>query len=310
MTRRRFGDFFAELSGERAIAYYPRLVPVAGSVNAAVLLGQLTYWTPRAHDPDGWIYKTQAELAQETGLGRWEQETARKLLRASGILLEKRAGVPARLYFKIDHEALSRAWEETYPEVDSSKDEESPQPRMRKSHKQGVTSGNGGPPRMRESRKQARGETTDKPAGQPQTLKEQGISSSTTSTTTGGGGVDEEELGMQLPSLMRSEGIAEEVLERAVAEALSALRLAIADDRLGSGPISYCLGVARRVQRDHEAAQRSDAAASKVEQRRLELEAVCPHGSQWATCSACQQEVEAGQRLRARINKGSDEAVA
>ncbi len=311
MSRRRFGDFFAELNQERAIAYYPRLVRVAGSVNAAILLGQLTYWTPRARDPEGWIYKTQAELEDETGLGRWEQETARKLLKASGILHEKRAGVPARLFFKIDHDALSRTWEEIYPEAIEDQDEVSPHPRMRDSHIQGLTSGNASRSRMRQNHKQGRGKTADKSVAAPQSFKESKTSSATTSTTPGGGGkVDEEKLAADLPGLMRADGISEDVIDKAVTEALSALRAAVADGRVSKGPVSYCLGVARRVQREHERSLGSVEASQRVEQRRLELEAVCPHGAAWASCASCQEEAQVGERLRARLNKADGEAVA
>lgn len=122
-TGRRFGEFFAELQTD-VIAYHPRLVRVTGGVTSTILLGQLLYWTPRTRpEAEGWIYKTQPELELETGLTRREQDTARKKLRDSGILQEKKVGVPAKLFFRIDLEALSNLYEQTYPEPDP---EESP----------------------------------------------------------------------------------------------------------------------------------------------------------------------------------------
>ncbi len=90
----------------RPIAFFSAYAHALGSVTAALLLSQLCYWADKGHDPDGWIYKTQAELEAETGMGRREQETARRVLRAAGILAERKAGTPARLYFRVDFERL------------------------------------------------------------------------------------------------------------------------------------------------------------------------------------------------------------
>ncbi len=90
----------------RPIAFYSAYAHALGSVTAALLLSQLCYWADKGHDPDGWIYKTQAELEAETGMGRREQETARRVLRAAGVLQERKAGTPAKLYFRVDFEAL------------------------------------------------------------------------------------------------------------------------------------------------------------------------------------------------------------
>ncbi len=90
----------------RPIAFYSAYAHALGSVTAALLLSQLCYWSDKGHDGDGWIYKTQADLEAETGMGRREQETARRVLRAAGILHERKAGTPARLYFRVDCERL------------------------------------------------------------------------------------------------------------------------------------------------------------------------------------------------------------
>jgi hypothetical protein len=76
------------------------------SVTAGVFISQILYWTPRTKDPNGWIYKTQADIYEETALTRREQETARRILRNQGVLEEKKAGVPCRLYFRVNMAAL------------------------------------------------------------------------------------------------------------------------------------------------------------------------------------------------------------
>ena len=46
---------------------------------------------------------------QETGLSRWEQETARRALRRAGLLEERRLGMPAKLWFRVCADVLMHA---------------------------------------------------------------------------------------------------------------------------------------------------------------------------------------------------------
>lgn len=90
---------------DRPIAFQRSFIRLDIGVTAALFLSQMTYWTNRSDD-DGWVYKTQEEWEEETGLSRYEQEGARKKLRSIGVLLEKRKGVPARLFYKVDNNVL------------------------------------------------------------------------------------------------------------------------------------------------------------------------------------------------------------
>ena len=92
---------------DQPIAYHPLLAKVCKSVTTAVYLSQLLYWTPRARDPGGWFYKTEAALSEETGLTRRNQETGRSRLSELKILQVTRRGVPATLYYKLDLERLA-----------------------------------------------------------------------------------------------------------------------------------------------------------------------------------------------------------
>jgi hypothetical protein len=96
----------------RVISYYPRLSKLTKSVTATVLLCQFMFWRGKEWDPDGWLYKTQSEIEEETGLSRKEQETARRKLREAGILEEEKRGVPARLYYRVNMQNLDKAWSE------------------------------------------------------------------------------------------------------------------------------------------------------------------------------------------------------
>ena len=95
----------------RPIAYHPRLAKPLGSVNAAILFGQLVYWHDKTNNPLG-VYKTALEIEEETGLSVKEQETARKKLKERGILIETLKRLEHRLFFKIDFDAYDAYMDE------------------------------------------------------------------------------------------------------------------------------------------------------------------------------------------------------
>ncbi|MCW9716786.1 DNA replication protein [Avibacterium sp. 21-594] len=95
----RFSQYLRQLG--QPIAYYPQLAKPLGGVTSAILFGQLFFWQDKTSNPLG-VYKTQAELEQETGLTRREQETARKKLVELGILIETHKRLEHRIYFKLN----------------------------------------------------------------------------------------------------------------------------------------------------------------------------------------------------------------
>ncbi|RLC33283.1 hypothetical protein DRH14_05155 [Candidatus Shapirobacteria bacterium] len=95
-----------KLLGDRPVAYHPQLARILGGVKEALFVSQMLYWQGKGRIPDGWIWKTRAEWTEETGLSRWEQETARKNLCRLGVLEEKRQGIPAKLYYRLNLERL------------------------------------------------------------------------------------------------------------------------------------------------------------------------------------------------------------
>jgi hypothetical protein len=96
------------LGGGRTIAYKTDLAHATGSVTAGLLLSQFWYWSNSRDvaDRDGWFWKTMPDITDETGLTRTEQENARKRLVQHGILREERRGTPAKLWFRLDKNAL------------------------------------------------------------------------------------------------------------------------------------------------------------------------------------------------------------
>jgi hypothetical protein len=104
------GTFVAEdltqLLG-RPIAYHRIFAHLGGDANSAVFLSQCLYWTPRATFPDGWFYKTQAEFWEETGLTRYNQETARRKWRKLGVIEEERRGQSGHVFYRVNLERLA-----------------------------------------------------------------------------------------------------------------------------------------------------------------------------------------------------------
>ena len=91
------------------VTFHRCLVPVAGGVTAALMLSQ-AIWITQTLDPasGGWFMCSQEQWTQETGLTRWEQETARRALRRAGLLVERRLGMPAKLWFRVCPDVVLR----------------------------------------------------------------------------------------------------------------------------------------------------------------------------------------------------------
>src|SRR5450631_2775060 len=91
----------------RVVAYIPDYALVTGGVKAALLLSQLHFWQITMI---GWFYKTQQQLARETGLTRTELETARRCLVSHGLVEHKPYGQPRRSHYKVHLDKVVAAW--------------------------------------------------------------------------------------------------------------------------------------------------------------------------------------------------------
>ncbi len=87
---------------DRPIAYHRAFVKIGTGITGAVMLSQAVYWSSRTADRDGWFYKTQTEWEDETGMTRYEQEGARKKLKALGVLEEVKKGVPCKVFYRVN----------------------------------------------------------------------------------------------------------------------------------------------------------------------------------------------------------------
>lgn len=91
---------------KRPVAYHRSFCEMTGKACAGVMLSQAWYWSSRTDDDDGWFYKTGKEWREETGLSRTEQETARKRLIALHLMDETERGMPCRMHFRVNIEAV------------------------------------------------------------------------------------------------------------------------------------------------------------------------------------------------------------
>ena len=84
------------------VSFHRCLVPISGGLTAALMLSQ-AIWSSEGLDPadQGWFTKSQEAWMDETGLTRWELESARRALRSAGLMEERRAGLPARIWYRV-----------------------------------------------------------------------------------------------------------------------------------------------------------------------------------------------------------------
>lgn len=90
------------------VTYLSDIARMTGSTDAALLLSYLWGWQrgATAQERGGWLWATQAQIETDTGLTRYQQESARARLRACGLLEEERRGLPRRLWYHIVAERL------------------------------------------------------------------------------------------------------------------------------------------------------------------------------------------------------------
>jgi DnaA N-terminal domain len=90
----------------RVIGYSPDLARIVGGATIGLYFGQLLFLSDKGANPDGWVYKSEAEMGQETGLTKREQQTARRKLLALGVIAIMRGGWKNTYHFKVLWEKL------------------------------------------------------------------------------------------------------------------------------------------------------------------------------------------------------------
>jgi hypothetical protein len=97
-----------DLLPNRTVGYSPDLARIVGGATIGLFFSQLLYLSDKGHNPEGWVYKSEAEMGQETGLTKREQQTARRKLLSLGVIAIMRGGFRNTYHFKILWEKLSQ----------------------------------------------------------------------------------------------------------------------------------------------------------------------------------------------------------
>jgi hypothetical protein len=90
----------------RVVGYSPDLARMVGGATTGLFLSQLLFLSDKGHNPDGWVYKSEAEMAKEIGLTKREQQTARRKLLSLGVIAIMRGGWKNTYHFKVIWEKL------------------------------------------------------------------------------------------------------------------------------------------------------------------------------------------------------------
>jgi hypothetical protein len=90
----------------RVVGYSPDLARMVGGATIGLFLNQLLFQSDKGHNPEGWVYKSEAEMRTETGLTKREQQTARRKLLSLGVIAIMRGGFRNTYHFKIIWEKL------------------------------------------------------------------------------------------------------------------------------------------------------------------------------------------------------------
>ena len=95
-----------DLLPNRTVGYSPDLARIVGGATIGLFLSD------KGHNPDGWVYKSEAEMGRETGLTKREQQTARRKLLSLGVIAIERRGFKFTYHFKVIWERLYQVIEQ------------------------------------------------------------------------------------------------------------------------------------------------------------------------------------------------------
>jgi hypothetical protein len=101
-----------DLLPNRTVGYSPDLARAVGGATIGLFLSQLLFLSDKGANPEGWVYKSEAEMGRETGLTKREQQTARRKLLALGVLQMVRRGFKFTYHFRIVWERLYQVIEQ------------------------------------------------------------------------------------------------------------------------------------------------------------------------------------------------------
>jgi hypothetical protein len=100
--------------GSNTVRYYPALAKYVGGAKTALFLSQLLYWqfnpkmVQKLERKEGWFYISVADMEDQTGLTKHEQESAKRDLLEVGVIEITYKGMsPKTTHFKVNIEILN-----------------------------------------------------------------------------------------------------------------------------------------------------------------------------------------------------------
>jgi hypothetical protein len=111
----------------RPTVTYAKLSLALGGLNECAFLCQFIYWSERTNNPDGWIYKTSDEIRDEIGISYKSQLTARKKLKALGLIEERHRWLDHQIDYRVMDDAVQK-YLESIERVQNSQQEFSRMP--------------------------------------------------------------------------------------------------------------------------------------------------------------------------------------
>ena len=111
---------------QRTIPYNPALVKLIGSVNATIFLCYLLNITIEGPE-DGWVRKTNAELAEDTGLSFGELRASRNKLSFCGVVEEKYFRSEGTNAYKVRVSMIDMMWGQEYGKAVSGSEVDAPE---------------------------------------------------------------------------------------------------------------------------------------------------------------------------------------
>ena len=106
-----------DLLPNRIVGYSPDLARAVGGATIGLFLSQLLFLSDKGANPEGWVYKSEAEMGKETGLTKREQQSARRKLLALGVIQIVRQGFKFTYHFRI-------VWERLYQVIEKCQREQ------------------------------------------------------------------------------------------------------------------------------------------------------------------------------------------
>lgn len=107
-----FQTLLAMCDSDDSFVVNRKFVRFTGSLEAGIILTRLMMWTQHSADPEGWVYKSDADWQRETCLKQYGVRQARTALEMMGVVetCVRQVKRAPTIHYRIKPEAMVRAW--------------------------------------------------------------------------------------------------------------------------------------------------------------------------------------------------------